>query len=198
MLYLTQSDEIKAIIDDLKEVKILWLDTETADYKSKRPRLSLIQVLAYPQDTTGARTCILDVLGQTEVIDYFINQIMINENINAQYDLRFLGGKNANNVTCTLEMAKKIPYHILPVPNRTLKTLTETLTSFQNLDKELQSSDWGIRPLTPTQLEYAKMDTVYLAHIHHALLKLLEKSEFDPRTDNINQLAQRYREIHPQ
>ena len=72
--FLNLIEEIKEIILDLTDTDILWVDTEVADYKTSHPRLSLIQVLAYPQDTRGDRaaplrdrTYMIDVLDKPEV-----------------------------------------------------------------------------------------------------------------------------------
>jgi ribonuclease D len=203
MYYLTDESNIKEIISELSEADILWLDTEVADYNTKKPRLSLIQVLAYPQNLDGSRTCIIDVLDKTDLVEFFIDKIMKNKEIikvfhNAKYDLKFLGKTKAKNVICTLELSRKIPYYLLPVKNHTLKTLTEYLTQFKNLSKEEQGSDWGIRPLTQTQLEYAKMDTVYLAQIYHKLTELESKIEPEPLQEDLENLGKRYLEIEEQ
>lgn len=202
MPYLTDTEQIKAVINQLSSAQILWIDTEVADYKSQ-PRLSLIQVLTTVNDQTDDHFYLLDVLDKTELISHFIDVIMINPAIekvfhNANYDLKLLGKKQAKTVTCTLETAKKIPYYLLPVPNYQLKTLATTLGNFSNIDKQEQSSDWGQRPLTKKQLEYAKMDLVYLANIHQHLLQLQAKSSPDPTTENLDTLATRYQEIAEQ
>lgn len=203
MYYLNQPSEIKNLIDEFAEAKILWLDTEVADYHSNQPRISLIQILAYPQDTTGARTCILDVLEQPSVVDYFIQVIMSDRSIekvfhNAKYDLQFLGKTKAKNVICTLNMAQKIPYYMLPLSHRDLKSLTEHLTPFNHVSKENQGSDWSIRPLSERQLEYAKMEVVYLAQVYQALAELTNKCEHDPYEEDVVELSRRYREIEEQ
>lgn len=200
MIYLSDENEIKNIILDLIETDILWLDTEVADYATKKPRLSLIQVLAYPENLDGSRTYMLDVLDKPDLIDFFIKQIMINESIkkifhNANYDLRFLGKTTAKNVFCTLEFARQFPYHLLPVKSHSLKTLTEYLTNFKDLDKEEQGSDWGIRPLNKSQLEYAKMDCVYLAQVYEKLLELDHKINNNKDQNNLDNLCNRYKEI---
>lgn len=200
MIYLTDVHQIKNVILDLTETDILWLDTEVADYNTKKPRLSLIQVLAYPHNLDGDRTYMLDVLDRQDVIDFFIEKIMINKEIkkvfhNAKYDVRFLGKTKANNVFCTLELAKKIPYHFLPVKSKSLKKLTEYLTDFR-VNKEEQSSDWGIRPLTKTQLEYAKMDCVYLAQIYHKLIELEKKIKDEEDNTDLESLSKKYQEIY--
>lgn len=202
MIYLKDIKETISLITKYTQVEIIWIDTEIADFLTRKPRLSLIQLLDDPEDTTGKQVSVLDVLEQPEVIDFFIQTIMLNPKIekvfhNAKYDLKFLGKNQAKNVTCTLEMAKSIPYHLLQLPNLSLKTLTETLCNVP-VDKSQQSSDWGQRPLSQTQLNYAKMDPVYLAMVHQQLLQLKQLSNPDPATENVVSLAQRYLELKQQ
>lgn len=203
MIYLTDENEIKNIILDLIETDILWIDTEVADYATKKPRLSLIQVLAYSENLDGSRTYMLDVLDKPDLIDFFIKNIMINESIkkifhNANYDLRLLGKTTAKNVFCTLQFARKFPYHLLPVKSHSLKTLTEYLTNFKDLNKEEQGSDWGVRPLQKSQLEYAKMDCVYLAQVYQKLLELDSTVNHNQEENQLDNLCRRYKEIEEQ
>lgn len=203
MLYLTEQADIKEIILELSELEILWLDTEVADYKTKKPRLSLIQMLAHRESLDGSRTYLIDVLEQPELVSFFVEKIMKNPEItkvfhNAKYDLRFLGNAQAKNVICTLELAKQIPYYLLPVSSYSLKSLTEHLTPFNNLSKVEQSSDWGIRPLTPEQLNYAQMDCVYLREVYQQLIQLEAQISPDPLSEDLEWLAQEYRAIEQQ
>jgi ribonuclease D len=203
MQYLTKAEEIRNAIAHYAGAKILWLDTEVADYNTKKPRLSLIQILDNSTDICGKKVVILDVLDKPELIDNFISKIMINPGIekvfhNARYDLNFLGKRQAKKVTCTLEMVQNIPYYLVPIPNRKLKTLAEQLCHFPPISKEEQGGDWGKRPLSPKQLEYAKMDPVYVAAIHHRLLQLQQLVEPKPETENIAVLTRRYWQIEHQ
>jgi S-DNA-T family DNA segregation ATPase FtsK/SpoIIIE len=175
MQYLNDSVEIKKQITEFISAKTLWLDTEIADCYTNTPRLSLIQVLAVFDDSTGEHAYLFDVLDKPDLADFFINQIMLNSKIekvfhNASFDLKYLGEKSALNITCTLKLARKIKQK-LPVSNLKLKTLAVELCDFSHVDIEEQSSDWGKRPLTQKQLKYAAMDTVYLAAVHRCLLK---------------------------
>ena len=202
MPYLTAANDIKALIAKISQAKILWVDTEIADYKSN-PKLSLIQVLADSTDSTGDATFLLDVLDKPELAKDFISQIMVNPDIekvlhNASYDIRFLGNDDAQNVTCTLKMARKIPAYILPLPNRQLKTLIETLCGIAYVDKTEQSGDWARRPLTQKQLEYAKMDAVYLVQVHRRLREILAQCYPEPATENLTALGEKYQEIESQ
>ncbi|MDB9411899.1 hypothetical protein [Microcystis aeruginosa] len=93
--------------------------------------MSLIQILANSTDLTGERVTILDVLDQPDLTDYFITKILLVDWIekvfhNASYDCKFLGGKSkVKKITCTLELAKKVPYYIATLPNYQLKTVVE-------------------------------------------------------------------------
>ncbi len=203
MPYLKLKDEIRSLVAKLSKAKTLWLDTEVADYDTRNPRLSLIQVLDDCTDLTGKSVYILDVLEQPELVTEFIEEIMINPSIekvfhNAKYDLRFLGKKKAQNVTCTLEMAKAIPYYVLPLPNYQLKTLAVELCHFQDIDKQYQSSDWGFRPLSEEQIEYAYLDCIILAQVHLRLLELNEKINFDATTEDLSLLGDEYIELEQQ
>lgn len=186
MFYLTNPDEITLIIDKLALSKILWLDTETADWQTPKPKISLIQASDDVTDTTGAKAYVLDVLEKPEIVAYFINKIMANSKIekvfhNASYDLRFLGKEQAINVTCTLQLARKLKHSFKEsqLPNLKLKTLAEELCGFSNVDKTEQSSNWRQRPLTKAQLEYANLDSVYLAQIHRRLLEISNPVKLD-------------------
>ena len=112
---------------------------------------------------------------------------------NASYDLQFLS--KAPNVTCTLKMAANIPYYLVPLPNRRLKTLAEHLCHFEQVDSTEQTGDWGKRPLSDRQLLYAKMDPVYVAQVHDRLLHLSELIEPDPESEDLAALTLRYRQI---
>ena len=126
----------------------------------------------------GESTYILDVLDKPEIVSEFIEQIMANASIkkvfhNASFDLRYLGGKErAKNITCTYKIAQKISKKVLGTNNLKLKTLAVELCNFPSAKiANEQGSDWGKRPLSREQINYAKMDTVYLARVHHCLLE---------------------------
>jgi ribonuclease D len=203
MSYLNQPQQIQAAIESYSTASILWVDTEVADYKTPNPRLSLIQVLADIQDDHPNSVNILDVLEYPDLVNLWIDQVMSNPKIekvfhNAKYDRKFLGKERGKNITCTLELAKKIPFYQLPVSNYQLKTLALTLGEFTEIDKQEQKSDWGQRPLTQQQLNYANMDVIYLKVVHDKLLDLDQKCFPDPKTDNLSDLISRYQAIQQQ
>jgi ribonuclease D len=201
MAYFSKPSDIRALILDYAQMKCLWLDTEVADCFTKKPRLSLIQVSHVAEDPQGEQAVVLDVLDQFELVAEFVTEIMSNPRIekvfhNASFDLRYLGGTQATNVTCTLKMARKMPVKLLPVPNHKLKTLAEHFIPNITVDKSEQVSDWGQRPLTAQQLFYAHMDVVYLAQIHQNLLQLQDQTgKIDPIAENVTELSRCYQKL---
>ena len=182
MLYLQNPQEILNVIDELTNYNILWVDTEVAYWDTPNPELSLIQITSKHDDCSGDHAYILDVLFKPELVTEFIKKIMSNPLIekvfhNAVFDLKYLGQKQAQNVTCTYKISRNISLDVLGSPNRKLKSLATYLCGFTDVDTEEQSSDWGQRPLTAKQLAYAKMDTVYLAFVHGRLIELSKKDK---------------------
>jgi ribonuclease D len=198
MSYLDCPTAIRDRLAQYRQAPRLWLDTEVADCFTPRPRLSLIQVATVPE---AENAVVLDVLDQPELVEEFIESIMADRAIekvfhNASFDLRFLGKERAQNVTCTLKLARSLPKELLPVENHKLKTLTEYIVPAADVDKSEQASDWGRRPLRASQLHYAKMDVVYLGLVHQGLLavqSLVSLSKAQP--GDIDKISSRYRAL---
>ena len=96
MPYCTDKDKIKVLINEYSKRKLLYLDTEVADYNTRKPKLSLIQILDDFTDVSGDSVYILDVLEQPEIAEIFIEKIMVDSAIekvfhNSSYDLKLLG-----------------------------------------------------------------------------------------------------------
>jgi len=91
---------------------------------------------------------------------------------------------------------QKIPYY-MPLPNFAENVSGSTLQYLRSGQSQ-QSSDWGQRPLTDTQLNYAKIDPVYLSMVHHQLLHLKALSNPDPATEDVAMLGKRYLELKQQ
>jgi ribonuclease D len=59
------------------------------------------------------------------------------------------------------------------------------------LNKKYQRANWGLRPLPPAQLDYARLDTHYLLPLHEIQVRELETSERWPQARHrFNQLVQ--------
>lgn len=200
MPYMRDPEEMRRAIAQLTTAQQLWIDTEVADYNTKRPRLSLLQILSEQMPLAASAVMVFDLLDYPEVTECFIAQIMANPAIakvahNMSYDQRFLGGKRAQNLHCTLTIAKNIPYYLLPVANYQLKTLVEHFQLATVMDKVEQGSDWSQRPLSLEQLHYAALDVVYLAQLSPQLQTLHQRSHPEPTQEDLSALILRYRQL---
>ncbi|MEZ4654621.1 MAG: hypothetical protein R3E12_13820 [Candidatus Eisenbacteria bacterium] len=95
----------------------------------------------------------------------FIPRIMRNDRIekwahNASYERRFLGADSARRLECTLQRARAIAFHRLPIKRMSLAALVEHFFGEQ-LDKTHQSAAWERRPLSADQLAYAAGDVYW-------------------------------------
>ena len=173
----------------------LWIDTETADWQTSHPRLSLLQVRT-PDDGLF----VVDILapGMRAVLETaFVPAVMANAAIrkwahSASYERRFLGGERVQNLQCTLRLAKSIPYHRLPTRKLTLAALAAHLYG-SNVDKSHQADDWGVRPLSSAQLAYAAGDPEWCRRVQQALDELVVA--FDPAREDPKEIREQYMDV---
>jgi ribonuclease D len=167
--------EFRRLAEEWSRCPELWIDTETADWWTPSPRLSLLQVR-----TPEGRIQVVDILapGNREVVDtVFVPAVMANPAVrkwahSAGYERRFLGGPLVQNLQCTLRLARSIPYYRLPVRRLTLAALCGQLLDV-TLDKAHQKDDWGVRPLSDAQLAYAAADPEWCRRVQVALEPLV-------------------------
>src|SRR6516164_672645 len=173
----------------------LWLDTEVADWFTKTPMLSLLQV----RNAVG-RKWVVDVIEPNMRVvleEEFIPQIMANDRIEkwahyARFERKFLGQERVKNLNCTFERARSIPYYRLPLRSLSLAALADHFCKIK-LDKTFQKADWGTRPLKPEQLEYAASDTEWCYRIYDELRKI--PSPPDSSKDKPVEIEARYVEL---
>lgn len=185
-------DRFREITGQLARQPTLWIDTEVADWFTSSPRLSLLQVRG-----SDGRLYIVDVLapGMREVLEEaFIPSVMASPTVqkwahSASYERRFLGQDRVENLFCTLQMARSVPYHRLPVSSFSLASLARHLLG-EFVDKTPQGSDWGVRPLHPDQLLYAAGDPEWCFRIHERLNEMLV--HIDPSSEDPVGLQARY------
>ena len=191
----TRAEDFRRLVREWAWSPELWIDTETADWQTPHPRLSLLQVR-----TPEGRIHVVDILapGTREVLDTaFIPDVMANPAIrkwahSASFERRYLGGAAVQNLHCTVALARSIPYHRLPVRKLTLAALCGHLFGAA-LDKSHQKDDWGVRPLSDDQLAYAAADPEWCQRVQHALDGLVPS--FDPRAEDPAALRDRYLDI---
>jgi ribonuclease D len=171
----TSPARFRELSAQLAREPVIWIDVEVADWFTKNPRLSLVQVR-----TREGRLHVIDILapGMAEVLhDAFIPGVMASPSVQkwahcARYERRFLGQDRVQALFCTFELAKSVPYHRLPLPSLALASLARHLLG-EHVDKSPQASDWGLRPLSEKQLAYAAADPEWCFRIQSRLEQLL-------------------------
>lgn len=154
-------DALARLAADLAKEAVVGLDVETTLYKqelrlvqmSTRTRTYIIDPLAIP--SLDSLRDVLGVKGPTKVIH------------NSSFERRILGdaGYEVAGVFDTLKVSRKLgpegaSHRLAAVCERHLN---------RTLDKSAQKSDWGARPLSKTQLDYAATDAEVLIDLHDVL-----------------------------
>ena len=160
-------DEIslKDMVDDLSTHSQIAVDTESNSLHAYRERVCLIQF------SGGEKDYLVDPLALDDLSP--LAPLFANPNIEkifhaAEYDLICMSrdfGFEFANLFDTMQAARILGYKFVGLDN----ILAEKFSI--KVDKRHQKADWGARPLTSAQLDYARMDTHHLI----ALRDMLEK-----------------------
>jgi hypothetical protein len=93
----------------------------------------------------------------------------------ARFERRILGADFVQGLQCTFELARRVRYHRLPLRSLRLAALVHHLCGTA-VDKTLQRADWGRRPLSAEQLDYAAWDPEWCYRVHRRLDPLVTKT----------------------
>ncbi len=174
--------ELKIHKDDLpKEINLgneIAVDTEAMGLEPKRDPLTLVQI------STGNNDCHIIQLNRKNYNAKNLVKILENEKINkifhfARFDIavikHFLKA-NVKNIYCT-KLASKIARTY--TDKHSLKDLVKEIIGL-DMNKQMQSSDWGAEKLSEKQLKYAASDVIHLHALKKELNKMLirEKRDF--------------------
>ena len=169
------SNEIIVHKDDLPSDLILGneiaVDTEAMGLELKRDPLTLVQI------STGNDDCHIIQLNRKKYKADNLVKILEDEQINkifhyARFDvaiLQYFLKADVKNIYCT-KVASKIARTY--TSQHGLKDLVKEIIGI-DLNKQMQSSDWGSEKLTEKQLKYAASDVLYLHKLKSELNKML-------------------------
>ncbi|HJQ13580.1 MAG TPA: ribonuclease D, partial [Anaerolineales bacterium] len=155
-LWVDTPDRFQQMLGDLTAQSRLAVDTESNSLHAYRERVCLIQF------TTPTQDYVLDPLALSDLSA--LRPIFNDPNIEkifhaAEYDLICLRRDfdfQFSNLFDTMHAARVLGYPYVGLDN----LLAE---KFQfEMDKRHQKADWAVRPLTPAQLDYARLDTHFL------------------------------------
>ncbi len=151
------------MLGDLTAQTRLAVDTESNSLHAYRERVCLIQF------TTPTHDYVLDPLALSDLSA--LDPIFSNSDIEkifhaAEYDLICLRRDFSfqfSNLFDTMHAARVLGYPFVGLDN----LLAE---KFQfEMDKRHQKADWAVRPLSPAQLDYARLDTHFLFDLRDIL-----------------------------
>jgi ribonuclease D len=172
MSFIETTEDLKALVKELKSAPYIALDTEFMRDQTYWPKLCLMQVAA-----TG--------------IEAIIDPMAEGIDLKPFYEL--LKAKNIVKVLHASRQDIEIFYHqghVIPDPlfdtqiaamvcgfgeAASYETLARKLAHAE-IDKSARFTDWSRRPLTKRQLEYALADVTHLRVVYEALAKQLEKT----------------------
>ena len=174
MTYFIYQNDIPS---EIKFRDIVAIDTETMGLKFHRDRLCMIQLSA----GDGKAHLIQVSREELEKKDKFINlkKILSNEKLTKLFHFgRFDIAVLENNI-CTING----PVYCTKIASKLCRTfgarhgLADLCRDLLNLelDKQNQTSDWGSKELTDSQLKYAASDVLYLHKIKKELDIILER-----------------------
>ena len=159
------------MLGDLTAQPRLAVDTESNSLHAYREQVCLIQF------TTPSKDYVIDPLALHDMST--LGPIFSNPNIEkifhaSEYDLICLRrdfGFDFVNLFDTMHAARVLGYQFVGLDN----LLAE---KFQfEIDKRHQKADWAVRPLTPAQLDYARLDTHFLFDLRDVLQAELKEKD---------------------
>jgi hypothetical protein len=168
--WIDNDSDLLGVVEIIKNRPILSIDTETAGWQTNNEKLCLIQI----GDPAEEKIYLIDALAinNLQVLKPVIEEpipALIAHNANfeerqfARHEMRMRGSID------TLKMAKTLRPDL---PSRTLKSCCNFILNL-DISKEEQTSDWSLRPLTKSQIEYAALD----AEVTWKLYEILHEME---------------------
>ena len=168
--YINTPEKLSELIEKIKRVSWLALDTEFLREKTYYPKFCLLQIA-----TPDWVACIDPIaLPQLDgLFDAIYNPAIIKVFHSCRQDLEIF-----------YQIMGKLPYPIFDTQvaapllgfqdNPGYAMLVSSLLNI-NLSKAHTRADWSKRPLTEAQIEYAADDVIYLCQIYQMVLKKLDE-----------------------
>ena len=162
-LWVDRQDKFNQMAAELSAQARIAVDTESNSLHAYRERVCLIQFSTSKKDYIVDPLVIQDL---SSLAPLFVNPKIEKIFHAAEYDLiclkRDFGFKFAN-LFDTMQAARILGYAFVGLDN----ILAEKFAL--KIDKRHQKADWGARPLTAAQMDYARFDTHYLFQLRDAL-----------------------------
>lgn len=170
-VWVDHQDKFDQMVAELSAQPRIAVDTESNSLHAYRERVCLIQ-FSTPKKDYVVDPLVLQDLGSLGAL--FANPKIEKIFHAAEYDLLCLTrdyGFQFANLFDTMQAARILGYAFVGLDN----LLAEKFSV--KIDKRHQKADWGARPLTSAQVDYARFDTHYLFQLRDVLEGELRKAE---------------------
>ncbi|MDD2840381.1 MAG: HRDC domain-containing protein [Rickettsiales bacterium] len=180
MFYIDNTEDLVNICEEIKKnANIIGVDTEFTKQIEYFPTLSIIQISFFNGEVM--KNCIVDVLAKgidlSALKEIFDSKKIKKVFHSCSQDLEGLYNL-FHKIPCGVEDTQIMAEFCSMKSNLSYTDLIkETLAIIVRKDRELQISDWKIRPLSEEQLNYASNDVDYLLELYIKLLQKLDLSK---------------------
>lgn len=169
----TTPEEVERVATRIVNEPIISVDTETSGWQVGNEQLCLIQIGVPSQQ----RVILIDVIkaGPPVALGPILSApapLIVAHNASfeerqfARYDMKVKGVRD------TLTMARQLRPDL---PNHTLRTCCKLLLGLE-MSKQEQTSDWSVRPLTDSQIAYARLDAEVAITLYDYLADLEQQA----------------------
>ena len=173
-VWVDRQDRFNQMVAELSTQPRIAVDTESNSLHAYRERVCLIQFSTSKKDYVVDPFVLQDL---SALAPLFVNPQIEKIFHAAEYDLLCLRrdfGFAFANLFDTMQAARTLGYAYVGLDN----LLAEKFGV--KIDKRHQKADWGARPLTTPQIDYARFDTHYLFQLRDQLeLELREKGRWE-------------------
>ncbi len=159
---------LDSLAQSLRSADAIAVDTEANSFFAYRERICLVQI------STRERDYLVDPLAPLDLGalgDVFADPGVLKVLHAAENDLILL--RQAGTFTFRNLFDTLVAAQVLGVKRYSLQAMLRERFDVE-IDKELQKSNWGARPLSPEQIRYAALDTHFLLPLRDALQSDLE------------------------
>lgn len=169
----TTPADVERVAASIANEPIISVDTETSGWQVGNEQLCLIQIGAPSQNRVflidviqaGPPVALASVLAAPSPL-IIAHNASFEERQFARYDMKMKGIKD------TLTMSRQLRPDL---PNHTLRTCCKLLLGL-DLSKQEQTSDWSLRPLSESQVAYARLDAEVAVSLYNYLAELEAKA----------------------
>ncbi|AQQ72389.1 Ribonuclease D [Limihaloglobus sulfuriphilus] len=182
-LYVDNDKTLQTAIEHIKLAERVAVDIEADSLHNYNEKVCLIQI------TTNGENFIIDPFAKMD-LRKLLNLLKKKPLIfhGGDYDLRMLYHTYQFKPEAPV-FDTKIAAQFMGMDQLGLATVIKELYNIK-IDKAHQTSDWSKRPLSPTQLQYACLDTHFLHEIaEHYESKLKRKKRFDWYVETCERIA---------